>query len=120
MRENPSGNKFVRIGSNFPADVMPIELFSFVSSILNVTSNTHYDAKMISKILDFETYKSKKLSNPGSRLVFVTSADGVEPRIWRDVIQARQNNQGEWFYLIIDRDMLSLLVQCIGDDNYFN
>ena len=118
-KENPSGNKFVNVGGNFPVDIYPIELFSYFSKLLEISKDKGFDAKKFSEKLTYQTYQKKKESNSGKKLVFITSANKIEGKIWKDVIQARENT-GEWIYFILDLDLLSLLLFNMDYQKYFN
>jgi hypothetical protein len=118
-RNNPTGNKFVHIGSNYPVDFCSIELFSYFNEVFEVSSKKGYDAKMFTSELTYSTYQKKKESNPGKSLVFITSTEKIDNKIWRDILEAKKNN-GNWIYLLIDLDLLSLLLFYIGYENYFS
>jgi len=118
-KNNPSGNKFVKIGSNYPVDIVPIELYSYFSGILRITSDKGFDAKMYSTTLTNRSYKEKKESNTGRQLVFIVSTNQIDNAVWRDIIRGKENS-GNWVHFIIDLDLLSLLLYYVGYKGYFN
>lgn len=118
-RTNPTGYKFVHIGGNDPLDIYPIELFSYLNGVLETSSDKGYDAKMFSDKLTYQKYKEKKESNSGRKLVFITSTSNIDNKIWKDIKKAKENS-GDWFYFVLDLDLLSLILYYIGNKKYFN
>lgn len=108
-KNNILGSRFVHIGSNYPTDIEPIELYTYIDKFLEIDKSTGYDAKWITTNLTYGNFKKKLETNPGKRLIFITSAKNVEGTIWKRIIDAQKNNKGEWYHIVIDFEILSLL-----------
>jgi ribosomal protein L37AE/L43A len=116
--ENPTGTKFVCIGGNYPADIIPINLSDYINELLKVENNKGYDTKLYSRKLTKSVFNEKCNTNKGRKLVFITNTCANKD-VWEEVIKAKQNS-GEWYHFILDLDLLKMLLYFIGYEQYFN
>jgi len=117
--KNPTGTKFVHIGGNYVSDIMPINLHDYLNKLLEVLENKSYDTKLYSNKLTKSDVERKYLTNIGRMVVLICNEE-VTSGVWQVVFDSKQNNNGEWFVFVIDKDILTLILNFVGDKDFFD
>ncbi|MCX6768347.1 MAG: hypothetical protein NTY83_00670, partial [Candidatus Micrarchaeota archaeon] len=108
-QNNFLGTKFVHVGGNHPADIIPINLYSYISKFLEINDSTAYEAKHIAKDFKYEKFIEKTRTATGHELIFITTAERVAPRIWEHIITSYKNRLGRWEHIVIDFNLLTII-----------